>query len=254
MSPDRKTACWGGRPFRLNCQQERKVLSLLHKTCQSIQREVFFYLTVFIVFIARYKRKGRLIFFTYGLPGPYGGTKILHTPLSMGAGQGRGGPVQPLATVLSGHFFVLFQSRSAPGSTSSCIPYYGEQGAAARKKRERSKKLASGAAASPCRFRDFVPAGRVFLGGQAGRGACGSGPAGRCPAQLSRTRHRGSHRGKRPPDTGKGPRKTGALADVGLSGPQAWAVPVRAASRKGDQPAGRPARRAPGSCRCCDRW
>ena len=39
-----------------------------------------------------------------------------------------------------------------------------------------------------------------------------------------------------------------------LSGPQAWDVPVRAASRTGDQPAGRPARRAPGSCRCCDRW
>lgn len=65
-------------------------------------------------------------------------------------------------------FFVLFQSRSAPGGTPPCLPYYGEQGAAARKKRERSKKLASGAAASPCRFRDFVPAGRVFWGG-AGR-------------------------------------------------------------------------------------
>lgn len=202
---------------------------------------MFFYLTVFIVFIVRCKRKGRLIFFTYGLPEPYGGTKILHTPLSMGAAAV---PCSRWRHRLSGHFFRPSGAGGARGTGRPASHTMGSR-AAARKKRERSKKLASGAAASPCRFRDFVPMGRVFLGGVSAR---------RCPARLARARLRRGHRGNRPPDTGKGPRKTGALADVGLSGPQAWDVPVRAASRKGDQPAGRPARRAPGSCRCCDRW
>lgn len=96
----------------------------------------------------------------------------------------------------------------------------------------------------------------LFRGGQARSRACRSVSDGRCPARLARVcrLHREIHRGNRPPGMRKGPRKTGALADVDLSGPQAWDVPVRAASRTGDQPAGRPARRAPGSCRCCDRW
>lgn len=128
-------------------------------------------------------------------------------------------------------------------------------GAAARKKRERSKKLASGAVASLCRFRDFVPTAVLFRGGRPGAvlaGACLRAAV----WQRFRSRRTAAeiHRGNRPPGIRKGPRKTGALADVDLSGPQAWDVPVRAASRTGDQPAGRPARRAPGSCRCCDRW
>lgn len=179
----------------------------------------------------------------------------MHTPLSRRGRSGlrRSGTAAGCGTFRA--FFCPFRAGRALGTRRPASHTMGS-GAAARKKRERSKKLASGAAAPPCRFRDFVPGPAMFWERRAGgKDACGSG-LGRCPgrAAIAAGRQRGAHRGRRPPDTGKGPRKTGALADVGLSGPQAWAIPVRAASRKGDQPAGRPARRAPGSCRCCDRW
>lgn len=126
--------------------------------------------------------------------------------------------------------------------------------AAARKKRERSGTPASGTATPSCRFRDFAPVSGCASAVQAGGAAAclplrDSSPPLRpgAPGALAGA-------GRRAVLIRKGPRKTGALADVGLSGPQACAVPVRAASRKGDQPAGRPARRAPGSYRCCDRW
>ena len=74
-------------------------------------------------------------------------------------------------------------------------------------------------------------------------------PARPCPpsAPGDPSRQQAARHTKRAPED-RGPCR------LDLSGPQAWDVPVRAASRTGDQPAGRPARRAPGSCRCCDRW
>lgn len=180
---------------------------------------MFFYLAVFIVFIVRCKRKGRLIFFTYGLPEPYGGTKILHTPLPMGAGQGRGGPVQPSAASAFRAFFSPFRSRPGPGDRPSCLPYYGEPGRC-KEKAGAVKKAGFGRGSLAVPVQGFCPHGPCLLGACAGRDcACRSVSARRCPARLARARLRRGHRGNRPPDTGKGPRKTGALADVGLSGP-----------------------------------
>lgn len=216
---------------------------------------MFFYLTVFIVFIVRYERKGRLIFFTEALPKPYGGTKILYTPLS------RGWPVRAAAIRYGRRLrcfpgvFLPFPGRSGPGGTPSCLPYYGERGRC-KKKAGAVKKAGFGRGSTALPVQGFCPWTGHVLGEACGRERRLRKRSGPCPgrAAIAAGRQRGAHRGRRPPDTGKGPRKTGALADVGLSGPQAWAIPVRAASRKGDQPAGRPARRAPGSCRCCDRW
>ena len=180
----------------------------------------------------------------------------MHTSLS------RGWPVRAVAVRYGRRrrccpgIFLPFPGRSGPGDTPSCLPYYGEQGRC-KKKAGAVKKAGFGRGSPALPVQGFCPCGeRFFCHADRGGPAGSEGPCCLCPGRLSSTRRtaRGAHRGKRRPDIRKGPRKTGALADVGLSGPQAWAVPVRAASRKGDQPAGRPARRAPGSCRCCDRW
>lgn len=68
---------------------------------------MFFYLTVFVVFIVRYERKGRLIFLHKPCRSHTGGQKYCTLPFPGGAGQGCGGPVRPPAAVLSGRFFAL---------------------------------------------------------------------------------------------------------------------------------------------------
>lgn len=174
----------------------------------------------------------------------------------MEAGQGRGGPAYPPVVSSFRVFFSPFRSRPGFKDASSCLPYYGGRGRR-KEKAGAVKKAGFGRGSLALPVQGFCPYGPCFLGGgQARSRACRSVSDGRCPARLARVcrLHREIHRGNRPPGMRKGPRKTGALADVDLSGPQAWDVPVRAASRTGDQPAGRPARRAPGSCRCCDRW
>lgn len=200
------------------------------------------------------RRSGRLIFFTWSLSEPYGGTKILHTPPSMGAGQGRGDPAYPPAASSFRAFFSPCRSRPGFKDAPSCLPYYGGRGRR-KEKAGAVKKAGFGHAGLSGPVQGFCP-WRARLPPHAdGKGCCGRGLRTAARQRFrSRRTAAGNHRGKRPPGMRKGPRKTGALADVGLSGPQAWDVPVRAASRKGDQPAGRPARRAPGSCRCCDRW
>lgn len=179
----------------------------------------------------------------------------MHTPLSRGGRSGlrRSGTAAGCGTFRA--FFLPFPGRSGPGDTPSCLPYYGERGRC-KKKAGAVKKAGFGRGSTALPVQGFCPWTGHVLGEACGRERRLRKRSGPCPgrAAIAAGRQRGAHRGRRPPDTGKGPRKTGALADVGLSGPQAWAIPVRAASRKGDQPAGRPARRAPGSCRCCDRW
>lgn len=155
-------------------------------------------------------------------------------------------------------FFCSSRANQGTGGTPPCLPYYGEQGRC-KEKAGAVRNTGFGHEDSFLPVQGFCPCVRMRLcragGSGAGRRGCSrlplrdSSPPLRpgAPGALAGA-------GRRAVLIRKGPRKTGALADVGLSGPQACAVPVRAASRKGDQPAGRPARRAPGSCRCCDRW
>lgn len=201
------------------------------------------------------RRRGRLIFFTWSLPEPYGGTKILHTPPSMEAGQGRGGPAYPPVVSSFRVFFSPFRSRPGFKDASSCLPYYGGRGRR-KEKAGTVKKAGFGHAGLSGPVQGFCLYGPCFLG-EAGREPCLQERVWRplsrttrpCPpsAPGDPSRQQAARHTKRAPED-RGPCR------LDLSGPQAWDVPVRAASRKGDQPAGRPARRAPGSCRCCDRW
>lgn len=152
---------------------------------------------------------------------------------------------------LQGAFPCSSGAGQGAGGTPSCLPYYGEQGRC-KEKAGAARKAGFGHGDSSLPVQGFCPCIRMRLCRAGGRDAGRSGQRPACPGREHRGALAGG--GRRAVLMRKGPRKTGALADVGLSGPQACAVPVRAASRKGDQPAGRPVRRAPGSCRCCDRW
>lgn len=187
-----------------------------------------------------------------------GGQKYC-TPPSL-AGPARAAATRGIRRLLrfQGAFFCSSRANQGAGGTPPCLPYYGEQGRC-KEKAGAVRNTGFGHGDSFLPVQGFCPCVRMRLcraGGEAlagGAAAClplrdGSPPLRPgAPGALAGA-------GRRAVLIRKGPRKTGALADVGLSGPQACAVPVRATSRKGDQPAGRPARRAPGSCRCCDRW
>lgn len=151
-----------------------------------------------------------------------GGQKYCTLPFPWGPVRAAAVPCSRRRHRLSGHFFRPSGAGRARGTGRPASHTMGSR-AAARKKRERSKKLASGAAASPCRFRDFVPMGRVFLGGVCRPGlrlqerVCPplSRTARPCPSAPGASRQQAARHRKRAPED-RGPCRRWSVRPLGL--------------------------------------